>query len=32
MKKVDLSESIAACDLKAGKRKQLIEEMKVCEY
>ena len=32
MKTVDLTETIAAYDLKAGKRRQLIELMKVCEY
>ena len=29
---VDFSETIAACDLKAGRSRQLIEIMKVCEY
>ena len=29
---VDDSETIAACDLKVGKCRQLIEIMKVCEY
>ena len=32
MKIVDFSETIAACDLKVGSCKQLIERMKVCEY
>ena len=32
MKTVDFSETIAACHLKVGKYKQLIELMKVCEY
>ena len=32
MKKVDFSETVAACDLKVGKCSQLIEIMKVCEY
>ena len=32
MKTVDLSKTIAACDLKVGKSRQLIEFMKVCEY
>ena len=32
MKTVDFSESIAACDLKVGRCRQLIEFMKVCEY
>ena len=29
---VDFSETIAACDLKVGRCRQLIEIMKVCEY
>ena len=29
---VDFSETIAASDLKAGRCRQLIEFMKVCEY
>ena len=29
---MDFSESIAACDLKVGRCRQLIEVMKVCEY
>ena len=29
---VDFSETIAACDLKVGSARQLIEIMKVCEY
>ena len=32
MKTVDFSETIAACDLKVGKYRQLIDSMKVCEY
>ena len=32
VKTVDFSESIAASDLKVGRRRQLIEVMKVCEY
>ena len=34
MKTVDFSETFAACDLKVGKCRQLIESeiMKVCEY
>ena len=32
MKTVDFSESIAACDLKFGRCRQLIELMKVFEY
>ena len=32
MKTVDISETIAACDMKVGRCKQLIEIMKVCEY
>ena len=32
MKTVDFSESIAACDLKVGRCRQLIELMKVCKY
>ena len=31
MKTVDISESIAACDLKVGKYRQLNDFMKVCE-
>ena len=31
-KTVDFSETIAACDLKVGRCRQLIEFMKVCEY
>ena len=30
MKNVDFSETIAACDLKVGRCRQLIEVMKVC--
>ena len=30
--KVDTLETIAACDLKVGRCRQLIEIMKVCEY
>ena len=29
---VDFSETIAACDLKVDRCRQLIEFMKVCEY
>ena len=32
VKTVDFSENIAACDLKVGRCRQLIEIMKVCEY
>ena len=32
VKTVDFSETIAACDLKDGRCRQLIEIMKVCEY
>ena len=32
MKKGDFSETIAACELKVGRCRQLIELMKVCEY
>ena len=32
VKTVDFSETIAACDLKAGRCRQTIEIMKVCEY
>ena len=32
MKTVDFSETFAACDLKVGGCRQLIEVMKVCEY
>ena len=32
MKTVDFSETIAACDLKVGRYRQLIEIIKVCEY
>ena len=32
MKTVDLAKTIAACDLKVGRCRQLIEIMKVCEY
>ena len=32
MKTVDFSETIAACDLKVGSSRRLIEIMKVCEY
>ena len=32
MKTVDFSETIAACDLKVGRFRQLIEIMKVCKY
>ena len=32
VKTVDFSETIAGTDLKVGRSRQLIEEMKVCEY
>ena len=32
MKIVDFSDTIAACDLKVGRCRQLIDIMKVCEY
>ena len=32
VKTVNFSETIAACDLKVGRCRQLIEIMKVCEY
>ena len=32
MKKVDILETIVACDLKVGIYRQLIDFMKVCEY
>ena len=32
VKTEDFSETIAACDLKHGRFRQLIEIMKVCEY
>ena len=32
VKTVDFSETIAACDLKVGRCRQLIKIMKVCEY
>ena len=32
MKTVDFSVTVAACDLKVGKCRQLIELIKVCEY
>ena len=32
MKTVDVSETIAAFDMKVGRCRQLIEIMKVCEY
>ena len=32
MKTVGFSETIEACDLKAGRYKRLIDIMKVCEY
>ena len=32
VKTVDFSETIAACDLKVGRCRQLIEVMKLCEY
>ena len=32
MKTVDFSETIAACDLKVGRCRQLVDSMKICEY
>ena len=32
VKTVDFSENIEACDPKAGRYRQLIDLMKVCEY
>ena len=32
MKTVDFSETVASCDLKIGRCRQLIRIMKVCEY
>ena len=32
MKTVDFSETVADCDLKVGRCRQLIELMEVCEY
>ena len=32
VKTVDLKKTIAACDLKVGRCRQLIEFMKICEY
>ena len=32
VKTVDFTETVAACDLKVGKSRHLIEYMKVCEY
>ena len=32
VKRVDFSETIAACDLKVARCRQLIEIMKLCEY
>ena len=32
MKTVDVSETIAACDLKVGRCRELVQFMKVCEY
>ena len=32
MKSVNFSETIAACDLKVDRCRQLIEIVKVCEY
>ena len=32
MKTVDFSETIAACDLKVGRCRQLVDLMKRCEY
>ena len=32
VKTVDFSETIAACDMKVDRCRQIIEIMKVCEY
>ena len=32
VKIMDFSETVAACDLKVGRCRQLIEYMKLCEY
>ena len=32
MKTVDVTETIAASDLKIGRCRQLIESMKICKY
>ena len=32
MKTVNFSETVAACDLKVGRCRQIIKVMKVCEY
>ena len=32
MKTVDISETIAACDMKVGRLRQLIKFIKACEY
>ena len=32
MKTVDFSETVAVCDLKFSRYRQLIELMKICEY
>ena len=32
MKTVDFSETVAASDVKVGRRRHIIEFMKVCEY
>ena len=32
MKTVDFSETIGACDLKVGRRRQRVDLMKRCEY
>ena len=32
LKTIDFSETIAACDLKVGRYRQLIEKINVCEY
>ena len=32
LKTVDFSETIAACDLKFGRCRQIIEIIRVCEY
>ena len=32
MKSVDFAETVAACDLKVGRYRQLIDFMEVCDY
>ena len=32
MKRMDFSETVAASELKVGRSRHLIEDMKVCEY